>query len=207
MKVKSSVFSDFKLQILILMGAVGLMWGLEIVDQVLFQGACRGVCGLDIHGIVPRTRDGLWGIVWAPFLHGDFAHLIGNTIPFVILSWLIMLSGVGDWLIVTIVSALVGGLGTWLFADFISGDLTVHIGASGVIFGYFGFILARGYFERSFVSIAIAALVTFMYGGLILGVLPGQEGISWQGHLFGFLGGMTSAWLFTKPRSTSNYDL
>jgi len=203
MKVERSVFSDFKLQIQILAIAVALLWGLEIADQVLFQGTCRGVCGLDVYGIVPRRVSGLWGILWAPFLHGDFAHLIGNTIPFLILSWLIMLSGVGDWLIVTIVSALIGGLGTWLFADIFSSNVTVHIGASGVIFGYFGFLLARGYFERSFVSIAIAALVIFMYGGIILGVLPGQEGISWQGHLFGFLGGLTSAWLFTKPRPSS----
>ena len=206
MKRKRSAFGDFKLQIQILAVAVALLWGIEIVDQLLFQGTCRGfrrVCGLDLYGITPRTVSGLWGILWAPFLHGDFAHLIGNTIPFVILSWLIMLSGVGDWLIVTVVSALVGGFGTWLIGD----SASVHIGASGVIFGYFGFLLARGYFERSFVAIAVSVLVALMYGGLILGVLPGQEGISWQGHLFGCAGGMISAWLFTKPRSSADIDL
>ena len=80
----------------------------------------------------------------------------------------------------------------------------MHIGASGVIFGYFGFLLARGYFERSFVAIALSVLVTFLYGGLIFGVLPGQPGISWEGHLFGFVGGILAAKLMSKPRRKSS---
>ncbi|MEL6939586.1 MAG: rhomboid family intramembrane serine protease [Cyanobacteria bacterium J06598_1] len=172
---------------------VGLLWALELIDIPLGGS-------LNAFGIRPRDPQGLWGILFAPFLHGDLLHLLSNTVPFVVLSWLIMLRATEDWLAVTVLAALVGGLGTWLFGQ--SGS--VHIGASGVIFGYFGFLLARGYFERSFVAIALSVLVTFLYGGLIFGVLPGQPGISWEGHLFGFVGGILAAKLMSKPRRKSS---
>ena len=187
MDTKQSLFGEFKLQIKTLLLVVGVLWAIEIIDIPLGGS-------LDLLGIRPRNLGGLWGILFAPFLHGGF--LISNTVPFLVLSWFIMLSGIGDWLWVTLIAGLLGGLGTWLI-----GSSGIHIGASGVIFGYFGFLIARGYFERSFASIAFAVLVTFLYGGLITGVAPGQDGISWEGHLCGLIGGIIAAWLLTKDRT------
>ncbi len=187
---KRSITGEFKLQIMTLLGLVALLWAIEIVDQVVFRG------NLDRLGIRPRSLSGLWGILWAPFLHGNLAHLLANTVPLVSLGWLIMLRETGDWLVVSVIAALCSGLGTWL----IGAPSSLHIGASGVVFGYFGFLLLRGYFERSMVAIAFSVLVTFLYGGIIWGVLPSQPGISWEGHLFGFLGGILAARLLAKPR-------
>lgn len=175
---------EVKAQVAILVFAVGLMWAIEIVD--FFLGGA-----LNSFGIIPRSVMGLRGILFAPFLHGNFAHLIANTVPFVTLGWFVMLRRTRDFFWVTAIAMLIGGLGTWLIAP----ANTVHIGASGVIFGYLGFLISRGYFERSFVSILFSVIVGLAYGGLIWGVLPGQLGISWQGHLFGFVGGIVAAWL------------
>ena len=118
-----------------------------------------------------------------------------------------MLRGRGEWIAVSVITALCSGVGTWLFG----GLNSTHIGASGVIFGYFGFLLLRGYFERSLSAIAFSLLVGFLYGGIIFGVLPTDSTISWQGHLFGFLGGILAAKLLAKPRREEeykdNYDL
>jgi membrane associated rhomboid family serine protease len=179
-----AIAREFKSHVLILGGIVALMWAIEIVDHVL-GGA------LDIYGIVPRHAFGLRGILFAPMLHGNFAHLMGNTVPFIVLGWLVMLRRTSDFFFVTLIAMLVGGLGTWLI-----GSPGTHIGASGVIFGYLGFLLSRGYFERSLTAILFSVVVGFLYGGLIFGVLPGQLGISWEGHLFGFIGGVLAAsWL------------
>ncbi|MEO1621579.1 MAG: rhomboid family intramembrane serine protease, partial [Cyanobacteria bacterium J06632_3] len=185
METKRSMLGEVKLQGKTIFGVVCVLWAIEIVDAVVFAG------GLDQFGIHPRSISGLWGILFAPFLHGDFAHLLSNTIPFITLSWLIMLRATEDWLAVSLIAALVGGLGTWLFGA----PSSVHIGASGVIFGYFGFLLLRGYFERSLVAISFSVLVFFMYGGILWGVLPRLDGapISWEGHLFGFVGGILAA--------------
>jgi membrane associated rhomboid family serine protease len=189
MEPKRSIVGEFKLQITTLLGVVALLWAIEIIDWIVFNGS------LYRFGILPRTLPGLWGIVFAPFLHGNFAHLLANTLPLVCLGWLIMLRETGDWLIVTVITALCSGIGTWLI-----GAPSYHIGASGVLFGYFGFLLLRGYFERSAVAIGFSLLVFFLYGSIIWGVLPGQSGISWEGHLCGFLGGVLAARLLAKPR-------
>ncbi len=191
METKRSIFGEFRLQVTILLSLVVLLWVIEFADQLVFRGA------LDFwFGIHPRTLSGLWGILFAPFLHGNFAHLFANTVPLVTLGWLVMLRKTSDWFVVSAIVALCGGLGTWL----IGASGSTHIGASGVIFGYFGFLLLRGYFERSFVAIAFSILVTILYGSIIWGVLPTQPGISWEGHLFGFLGGVLAAWLLAEKR-------
>lgn len=179
---------ELKLQVKILGGLVAIMWAIEVLDQLFFGGQ------LDVFGIIPRTVIGLRGIAFAPFLHGSFAHLIGNTIPFLVLGWLIMLRETSDFIWVTLVVALASGLGTWLF-----GTPGIHIGASGVVFGYLGYLLLRGFFERRIGSILISLFVGALYGSLIWGVLPLQQGISWEGHLFGFLGGVLAARLLV-PR-------
>lgn len=178
-----TITRELKLHATLLGGFVALLWAIEILDFLIFRGS------LDALGIRPRTVPGLAGIALAPLLHGGFAHLAANTLPFLGLGWLIMLRKTSDLVLVTLLSALVGGLGVWL----IGSPSSVHVGASGVIFGYFGFLLLRGWFERSAVSIALSLGVGLFYGGMIWGVLPTRMGISWEGHLFGFLGGVLAA--------------
>jgi membrane associated rhomboid family serine protease len=181
------IVKTLRSQIFLLGGAVFLMWGIEIVDW--FLGG-----SLNRFGIRPRAVDHLWGIVFAPFLHGNFRHLIANTIPFLTLGWFVMFRRTSDWLWVTAIAILVGGLGTWLIAP----SNTVHIGASGVVFGYLGFLVSRGYFERKFSSMALSVMVGVLYGGLLFGVLPTDPRVSWQGHLCGFVGGVVAAKLLAK---------
>ena len=164
-----------------------VMWVVEGVDQVAGGR-------LDRNGIEPRELDGLDGVLWAPFLHGDFDHLIGNTIPFLLLGLAIALSGVARVILVTVIVALVGGLGTWLFAP---AD-TVHIGASGIVFGYAGYLVARGVFSRSAGQIALGVVVLAVWGTTLLRGLVPETGISWQGHLFGAIGGVVAARLLHR---------
>jgi membrane associated rhomboid family serine protease len=164
-----------------------LMWLVEVVDQL---GGGR----LDRNGIEPRELDGLDGIVWAPFLHRGFDHLVGNTIPFLLLGFAIALGGIARVAIVTGVVALAGGLGTWLVAP---AD-TVHIGASGIVFGYASYLVARGVFSRSAGQIAFGLLVLAVWGTTLLRGLVPETGISWQGHLFGAVGGVIAARLLHR---------
>lgn len=181
---------ELKTHALILGGFIALIWILEIIDLFFLRGA------LNAYGIRPHTISGLRGILFAPFLHGGFGHLIANTIPFLILGWFVMLRETSDFFVVTAITMLTSGLGVWVFGS----PYTVHIGASGLIFGYFGFLLLRGYFERSVLSIMFSLIVGLLYGGMIWGVLPLQFGISWQGHLFGFIGGALAARLLARRR-------
>jgi membrane associated rhomboid family serine protease len=185
----TTVAGTLKLHAWLLGSMVAVMWVLEIVDQGVLGGA------LDAYGIHPRQVDGLAGIAFAPFLHLGFAHLASNTVPFLIFGWLILLHAVRDFVLVTLLAIVVGGVGTWAI-----GAPGVHIGASGVVFGYFGFLLLRGWFRRSIGSILLSLAVGAAYGGLIFGVLPGQAGISWEGHLFGFAGGALGAYALARRR-------
>jgi membrane associated rhomboid family serine protease len=161
---------------------VGVMWVEEIVDTTL-DGR------LDSLGIEPREADGLTGVVAAPFLHAGFAHLIANTVGLVVLGALLALSTRRFWEVCAIVT-VAGGFAVWLTAP--SG--TLHIGASGLVYGIAAFLVARAFFERRLVTGAIAVVVVLLYGGLVLGVLPNQPGVSWQSHLFGALAGVAVAW-------------
>ena len=192
---KRSLLQELREQFFILGGFVALIWVVEILDNLLFQRILRG--GLDQFGVYPRTFLGLRGLVFAPFLHGNYYHVAANTVPFLVLGWLIMLRNTKDFWSVSVVSALVSGLGTWLF-----GRSAYHIGASGMIFGYFGYLLFRGYFERSITAIAISLIVIFAYGSMIYGVLPTQPWISWEGHLFGFIGGAIAAKLLVDQQQS-----
>ncbi|MBW4548076.1 MAG: rhomboid family intramembrane serine protease [Symplocastrum torsivum CPER-KK1] len=182
---------ELKTQGTILGGFVATIWVLEFVD-VFLGGA------LNRYGILPRNLIGLRGILFAPFLHGNFAHLIANTIPFLTLGWFVMLRETSDFFVVTGITMLVSGLGVWLI-----GSAGLHIGASGVVFGYLGFLLARGYFERNIPSILLSVIVGFLYGGAIWGVLPTQPGVSWEGHLFGFIGGVIAARFLSQRKQVS----
>jgi membrane associated rhomboid family serine protease len=178
------VVVEIRTQMLILGTLVGLMWGLEILDTFVFRH------GLDTLGILPRNPIGLRGILFSPFLHGNFAHLMANTVPFIVLGWLIMAHSIANFIVVSLICMVVGGLGTWVF-----GVRGLHIGASGVIFGYLGFLLARYYFDRRLSSGLVALFVGGTYGSVLWGVLPSLPGISWEGHLFGFLSGILAAGL------------
>jgi membrane associated rhomboid family serine protease len=184
-----SVRQELKLHGWMLAVPLAVMWIVQLVNAVTLHA-------LDRFGIHPREVSGLLGIVFAPFLHGGFGHLMANTVPFLVFGWLILLHDVRDFVIVSLLAMLVGGLGTWLTGA----PGSVHIGASGVIFGYFGFLLLRGWFRRSFGAILLSLAMGILYGGLLFGVLPGQSGISWQGHLFGFLGGVLSAYLLARKQ-------
>lgn len=177
---------EFKILIVFL----AIFWAVEVLDFLVFNGS------LDSYGIQPHSVIGLRGILFAPFLHGGFGHLVANTVPFLTLGWLTMIQETSDFYISTIVSALVGGIGVWLFAS----PVSVHIGASILIYGYLGFLLLRGYFQKNFPSIALSIFVAIAYGSLIWGVFPSDMRVSWQGHLFGFIGGAIAARMVAKEK-------
>jgi membrane associated rhomboid family serine protease len=166
----------------ILGGLVAIMW-VMFFATVATHGALLSL------GVIPRNLIGLRGILFAPFLHGNFAHLLANSIPFAIMGWFVMLRDSRHFVPVTAMAMLSSGLLAWLLGA--SGS--VHVGASGVIFGYLGFLLLSGWYARSVGSIVLSLVVAFMFGGLVFGVFPGQVGISWQAHLGGFIGGVLAA--------------
>lgn len=178
-----------KSQALVLGGTTGAFWLVFAVNTLL-----GGM--LNIFGIIPRTAIGLRGILFSPFLHGSFDHLVANSVPFLVLGWLVMLRDSRHFLTVTAFAALGSGLFAWT----LGAPGSVHIGASGVIFGYLGFLLLAGWYARSFASIALSILVGALWGGLVLGVMPGQAGVSWQGHLGGFVGGVLAARYYRSKR-------
>jgi membrane associated rhomboid family serine protease len=166
---------------------VAAMWGAFAANFVLGGALLQ-------YGIVPRSLDGLWGVLFAPFLHGSLAHLLSNTVPFLVLGWLILIRNRKHLLPVTLTAMLGAGLMAWL----LGAPGSVHIGASGVIFGYLGFLMLAGLYARTWGSILLSVLVTGLWGGLVFGVLPGQPGISWQAHLGGFIGGIWAAKLLRR---------
>lgn len=174
----------------------GVLYLAEAMNLVL-GNALRGV------GIQPRTMDGLYGVVWAPLLHADWQHLAANTLPVLVLGFLVLAGGFGQFVAVTATVWVVGGVGTWL----IGATGTTHIGASILVFGWMVFLLARGFFARSPGQITLAAMLFIFWGGILWGVLPGTPGISWEGHLCGALGGLLAARLFAvdRPRHPGSY--
>jgi membrane associated rhomboid family serine protease len=171
----------------ILLALVAVMWAVEVVDVIADHQ-------LDRYGIEAREGDGLDGIVTAPFLHVGFGHLISNTIPFVIMGLVIAVEGARRLVSVFAIVALVSGLGTWLVAP----EGTIHVGASGVVFGFSTYLIARGWFNRRAGQIAIGLVVVVLWGGVLLAGLQPREGISWQGHLFGAIGGVVAARMLAR---------
>lgn len=175
-----------------LIAFIVLIWGVELVDKFTSYE-------LDAWGIHPRSLWGLAGIPLSPLLHGGFGHLIANTIPLFVLGIIIGIRGLRNLFDVTVIIALVGGAGVWLIGS--NGTPVapkVHIGASGIVFGYFGFLIARGLFDKSVRSLLVGILVLFLYGGLIWGVLPDPgSNVSWEAHLCGLLAGALAAKMLT----------
>lgn len=165
-------------------GFVAVLWVIEVLDRILPGD-------FESHGVQPRSDEGLQGIIFAPLLHGDWDHLVSNTFPLLILGFLLALSGTRTFVVTTVIIWIIGGAGVWVAA----GANENHIGASGVVFGWLVFLIIRGVFARSLTQIVLGVAVFLAYGSVLLGVLPGDEGISWQGHLFGAIGGAIAAWL------------
>jgi membrane associated rhomboid family serine protease len=167
---------------------VAIMWVVELVNVL---DSYR----LDNDGILPRNVSHLYGIAFAPFLHASFSHLLGNTIPFVMLGVAIALAGAGRLLVVSLIVALVSGLGTWLTAP--GGSVTV--GASGVVFGYATYLISRGLFDRRIVEIALGVIVAVIFGSALISDLIPHSGVSWEAHLFGGIGGVIAAAVLAPP--------
>ena len=159
------------------------IWLLEVLDFFVEQN-------LDLLGIHPKKAWGVPGIFLAPLLHGGFAHLTTNTTALLPLVFFVAARREHDLYVVTAVVVVAGGLGVWAFGQ----PGSVHIGASSLVFGYIGYLMALGWFERSAGAIGIAALVLALYGSLLLGLVPGQPGVSWESHFFGFSTGAVSGW-------------
>lgn len=175
-------------------GFVVLLWLLEILDTATGHP-------LDSYGVQPRSEDGLVGVLLAPTLHFGFDHLVSNTIPVLVLGFLTLATGVARGIAATAIIWVVGGLGVWLFAQ----PGSVHAGASVLIFGWIVYLIVRGFINRHTTEILIGVAVFLLYSGALLGVLPGQPGVSWQGHLFGAVGGFIAARVLTtrRPRESS----
>lgn len=172
---------------LVILSFVATMYVLEIIDAIANNR-------LDSLGIEPRSADGLWGVAFAPMLHFGWGHLIANTIPLLVLGYVLLLSGIGRAVSVTAIVWLVGGAGVWLIAP--SGSIT--LGASGLVFGWLAYLLVRGMFTREWMDILVGVVMLVLYGSVLWGVFPGREGVSWQGHLFGAIGGVLAAWLLGR---------
>ena len=182
-------------QAAVVIGAfVVVLWGLEILD------AASGNA-LDAYGIQPRSEEGLVGIALAPLLHFGFDHLVSNTVPVAVLGFLTLATGVARGLLATAIIWVVGGLGVWVLAQPDSN----HAGASVLIFGWIVYLVVRGFLNRRPTEILIGVAVFLLYSGALLGVLPGQPGVSWQGHLFGAIGGFVAARLLTS-RSRDDFS-
>jgi membrane associated rhomboid family serine protease len=140
--------------------------------------------------IVPRTTGGLFGIVTAPFLHGGLAHLLANLPPFVVLGALVLRHGEHTFLKVALLIAVASGLLVWLCAR-----SAAHMGASGIVFGFFGYLVTYAYFHHTVADVVIAALVLLVYGSLLAGIKPARNGTSFEAHFFGLVAGIGVAWL------------
>ncbi len=169
-------------------GYVIVIWAVHLVNTFAFGGL------LTFFGVHPLDPGALWQIFTAPLLHGSFGHLISNTVPGAIFSFLIGMSGARVWWEVTAVVVVVGGAGVWL----LGGVGTNHIGASGLVYGWLAYLIVRGIFNRSLGQIVVGVFLGMAYSGLVWGVLPGAEGISWQAHLFGAVGGFGAGVFITS---------
>ena len=189
---------DGLVALVLLLIFVAAMWVVFLVNGLLFDG------DLNRYGLTPMALpyrflsefELSWayfavsfrGVLLSPLLHGSFSHIVSNTLPLLVLGGLVALRGPKTFVGVSLLIVVLGGLLVWLV-----GRPAVHIGASGLVFGYFGYLLAQGWYERSFVSIGVAVAVLLLYGGMIFGVLPQSGFISWEGHLFGLIAGVLAA--------------
>jgi membrane associated rhomboid family serine protease len=175
---------SFQIRVLLTLGALLIV--IEVAN--LLTGNA-----LNQFGVVPRTLSTLPYIFTAPFLHGTPTHLMANLVPLLLFMWLTMQWGKRTFLIATLSALLIGGLGVWLF-----GRSATHIGASGMVYGYFGFLVLAGFRSNKVRYLLISLVVAALYGGMLVGVLPTSKFISFEYHLFGFIGGLFVAWHWAR---------
>ena len=168
-----------------------ICWLVFLVNNLMWGGS------FDRYGIAPRQIGGLPGIVFAPFLHGSYWHLAANTLPLLILGAIVCGRGRGEFVVVTVAGILLGGGLTWLFAR-----SAHHIGASGLIFCYFGYLASLAWFNRTFVTLLLSVVCILGYGGLVRGIVPTSASISWEGHLAGLVAGVALAGFMAKLKKT-----
>jgi membrane associated rhomboid family serine protease len=166
------------------------LWFLELLDQLSGNE-------LDQLGIHAREVDGVPEIFTAPFLHAGWDHLISNSLPFYVLGFLVLLSGLARWVASSLIIIIISGMTAWSLTP----PHTIILGASGLIFGWLTYLLARGIWSRRPAQVVVAVLVLLLYGGLIWGLFPGSAGVSWQAHLGGAIGGVVAAWLLHRRAS------
>jgi membrane associated rhomboid family serine protease len=168
-------------------GALIVMFSLAAVLWIVQFVNAADDYDLDRFGVRPREVDGLWGLVTMPFLHASYAHILSNTIPFVLIGWVLLLSGLRTWATVTAIVVVGGGALTWLVGP----GHSVIVGASGMVFGWLGYLLARAYFSRKLKWIVVAILVLVFFGTLLFGLFPTlNSSVSWQAHACGFAAGI-----------------
>lgn len=163
---------------------IGLMWLVHGIDCAFLH--CHAASGF---GVVPRTTDGLVGIITAPFVHANTEHLVSNTVPLAVLGAIVLVKGVNEFLLVLQFSMLGAGLGSWLFGT----PQSEHIGASGIVMGFFGYLLFRTAFERSWLNAVITIVITGLYGLTVVYAFVPHQYVSWTSHVFGFIGGFLAA--------------
>jgi membrane associated rhomboid family serine protease len=168
-----------------------LCWVVFVFNNLILGGH------FDQYGIRPRQIDSLLGVVFAPFLHGSYAHLAANTVPLLILGAIICGRSRGEFVVVTVAGSLLGGGLTWLFAR-----NACHIGASGLIFCYFGYLASLAYFNRTLGTLLLSIVCILGYGGMIRGIVPTSAGVSWESHLAGLVAGIAVASLMAKLNKT-----
>ncbi|MGD8305795.1 MAG: rhomboid family intramembrane serine protease [Ignavibacteria bacterium] len=171
-----------------------LLWAIHLFS-IIFD------LNLNRMGILPRDFFGSFGIITGPLIHADISHLISNTVPLVVLGWTFLLFHPKVSFRVFFVVYFLTGLLVWIFARPV-----FHIGASGIVYAFVSFLFFSGIFRRDTKSIGAALIVTFLYGGIVWGILPGQAGISWESHLFGGIAGMVAAFIFRKLDPPKRYD-
>jgi membrane associated rhomboid family serine protease len=169
----------------IIVALTALLYVIEAIDVASDQD-------LDSAGIESRDVDGLSGIFFSPFLHDGWEHLVANTIPGMVLGFLVLMAK--RFIVTTLIVWVVSGLGVWLFSP----SYVVTVGASGIIFGWLTYILVRGLFNRDVWQILLGVVVFVVYGGVLWGVVPTDGRVSWQGHLFGAIGGVLAAWYLSR---------
>ena len=189
---------DRLVSIILLLIFVAVIWVVYLVNSLLFDGSLNryGLSPMalpyrwlsEFEPSLPYLAGSLRGILLSPLLHGSFSHLMSNTFPLLLLGGFVTIRGAKTLIGVSLLVIVLGGLLVWIV-----GRPAVHIGASGLVFGYFGFLVAQGWYERSIVSIVVAVGVLLLYGGIIFGVLPQSGFISWEGHLFGLIAGVLAA--------------
>jgi membrane associated rhomboid family serine protease len=163
-------------------GIIGLLLFINIINRIFGDR-------LNLLGIIPRTTHGLIGIFSSPFLHRDFNHLFFNSIPLFVLANLVLLDGRTVFYIVSTMITVLSGFSIWII-----GRRAIHIGASSIIMGYFGYLLANAYFQVTATTIILGILCLYYFGGLVLSLFPGERDVSWEGHVFGFLAGIATAY-------------